>query len=1021
MTSTDFTAMPADFSGLHPVGRLPMTSLRRPVDVDLDGSWDFQLLERPDAPVSDVWGKTTVPGLWTMSEPTDPPHYTNVPMPFDEIPPELPKRNPTGLYRRNFESSPEPGNRAILHVGAAESALRVFINGAPVGLSTDSHLAAEFDITEHIAQGSNEIMLVVTKFSAESYLEDQDHWWQAGITRPVYIYTVPEVRIDDVVAVPDYDADSGKGSLTVDIVTTGLAHLSAVDWSVQVAVLGREETLPIAPRRATMTLPKPTDERASKPSPRFPSDFMDLLSIQAAGAEVPERFAAIAGNFAQTVTHETAAGKARFERKELDVAPWTAETPHLESLVVRLLDAEGKVVDEVGLRIGFRRVEIRGRDLLVNGRRILIQGVARHDVDPRTGRVMTRDSLLAELSLMKRNNVNAVRTAHYPNDPVFLDLCDEIGFYVVDEADIEGHAFAGEIADDPLFLPSFMRRYSRMVLRDRNHPSVIIWSLGNETGYGAAHDAMAAWSRNIDPTRPVHYEGAIANDWHGGHAATDIVCPMYGSFPALESYARDARADRPLILCEYAFSLGNSMGGLDEYWRLFESLPGLQGGFIWGWRDHSLDPEGDGRYRYGGDFGDEPNSGAILNYGIVFPDLTPKPALFEARGIFAPVRITSDATTARDGRLEILNRQTFADLSGLMAEVQIETAAGPVAVTGLDLPDTAPGTLALLQLPDQVRSAAGEAGALAVTLTLRTRAHTLWAPVGTEVAVLQVDLGAEHHQLTAVDPIQVELDENGSLSHPLMARPPELCLWRPLTDNDRSFALDNRFVRSGFFQLDRAKSEIEYQGQSAMVTRTYSTAFDDDVVTHRRSITAVGPGDWIIAEHVILPESTRDGLRVGIEFELIDGFEEGRWVGLGPWENYPDRGQSALLGAWECRIDDLAVPYVVPQSNGTRGGVRELLLEGPAGTVKTEHASALHMTVSRYSIEELESATHCWRLPDSAKTIVNLDIAHRGVGTVFLGPDTLPKHRLDGHDYAWQWRLTLHNATSGTFAKISKD
>ncbi|WP_461172727.1 DUF4981 domain-containing protein [Arthrobacter sp. Z1-9] len=1021
MTGTGFTATPADFSGLHPVGRLPMSSLRRPADVDLNGTWDFQLLERPDAPVSDTWGTTTVPGLWTMSEPSDPPHYTNVPMPFDEIPPQLPKRNPTGLYRRTFELSPEPGRRAVLHVGAAESALRVLINGVPVGLSTDSHLAAEFDITEHVTHGMNELVLVVTKFSAESYLEDQDHWWQAGITRPVFVYTVPEVRITDVLAVADYDADSGEGSLTVDVETAGLAHLTEVDWSVQIAVLDQEETLPIAPRRATMTLPKPTDERGSKPTPRFPSDFMDLLSIRAAGAEVPERFAAIAGNFAQTVTHETAAGKARFERKGLDVTPWTAETPHLENLVVRLLDAEGKIVDEVSLRLGFRRVEIRGRDLLVNGRRILIQGVARHDVDPRTGRVMTRESLLTELSLMKRNNINAVRTAHYPNDPVFLDLCDEIGFYVVDEADIEGHAFAGGIADDPLFLPSFMRRYSRMVLRDRNHPSVIIWSLGNETGYGAAHDAMAAWSRKTDPTRPVHYEGAIANDWHGGHAATDIVCPMYGSFPALEAYAKDSRADRPLVLCEYAFSLGNSMGGLDEYWRLFESLPGLQGGFIWGWRDHSLDPDGDAHYRYGGDFGDEPNSGAILNYGIVFPDLTPKPAVFEARGIFAPVRIISGAATARDGRLEILNRQAFADLRGLRGEVRIETAEGPVAVTAVDLPDAAPGTSAALELPPPVRAAARKPSALAVTLTLRTRERTLWAPAGTEIAALQVILEAEHHQLASVDPIEVELDEDGSLSHPLLTRAPELCLWRPLTDNDRSFALDNRFVRSGFFRLNLVDTEVKPQGAGAVVTRTYRTAFGDDVVTHRRSITAAVAGDWIIDEHVILPESTRDGLRVGIEFELVDGFEDGRWVGLGPWENYPDRAHSALLGTWESSIDDLAVPYIVPQSNGTRGGVRELQLKGPAGTVKTEHATDLHMTVSRYSIEELESTTHYWQLPRSGKTIVNLDIAHRGVGTVFLGPDTLPRHRLDGHDYAWQWRLTLDNPAAGTTTKNSKE
>ncbi|MFJ6453879.1 glycoside hydrolase family 2 TIM barrel-domain containing protein [Paenarthrobacter sp. NPDC091669] len=1009
MTGPGFAVTPADITGLHPIGRLPMTSLRRPADVDLNGVWDFQLLERPDTSVSDCWGTTTVPGLWTMSDPQDPPHYTNVPMPFDEIPPALTKRNPTGVYRRKVDLSPTPGRRTILHVGAAESLLRVMVNDEPVGLSNDSHLAAEFDITDAIIQGPNEIVLVVSKYSAESYLEDQDQWWHGGITRPVHIYTVPDVHIADVVVLADYDAKSGKGSLTVEVVSAGLAHLTAVDCHAEVIALGTAEIRPIGPRRAAQELPKPSDERGSKPATRFPADFMDLLSIRAAGAEVPERFADIAGAFAQTVTHETSAGRARFERAALDVSPWTAETPHLEDLTVRLRDADGEILDEVTLRIGFRKVEIRGKDLLVNGQRILVQGVNRHDFDPRTGRVMTRESMLEELSLMKRSNINAVRTSHYPNDPVFLDLCDEIGLYVVDEADIEGHAFAGILADDPLYLPSFLRRLSRMVVRDRNHPSIIMWSLGNETGYGAAHDAMAAWTRNVDPSRPVHYEGAISNDWHGGHAATDVVCPMYASFASLEAYAQDERADRPLILCEYAYSLGNSTGGLSEYWRLFESLPCLQGGFIWEWRDHALDPDGDGHYRYGGDFGDEPNSGAVLNNGIVFPDLTPKPALFEARGIFAPVRIISDAARALEGQIDIRNRQSFADLSLLRGLIQVETSSGAVAAAEVELPALGPGRTGSLELPEQIRVAARKPDALAVTLTLRTRTETLWSPAGTEIASLQVVLnpGPEQQPTGAGDVASLVLAEDGSIVHPLLRRAPELSLWRALTENDACFALDSRFVRTGFFQLSLVNSDIEHFGNTAVVTRTYSTAFGDEKVTHRRSITFVGSGDWVMEEQVKLPESTHDGLRVGIEFELIDGFEDASWVGLGPWENYPDRRQAALLGAWESSIKSLAVPYIVPQSNGTRGGVTKMRLGGPAGTVSTEHASPLHMTVSRYSTHELESATHWWQLSESSKTVVNLDIAHRGVGTVRLGPDTLPQYRLDAHDYSWQWRLTL--------------
>lgn len=999
--------VPFDASGFVPLNRLPMSSVRRDPEISLDGDWDFQLLAAPHLPLGEEWGTAQVPGLWTMTEPSDPPHYTNVPMPFDEVPPALPGRNPTGVYHRTVELCASAGRRTVLHVGAAESALRVLVNGEPVGTSSDSHLAAEFDITDATVEGANEIVLVVTKFSAESYLEDQDQWWHGGLPRPVHLVTVPEVRIADIVTVADHDASAGTASLSVEVTTSGLDHLSDVDWTVELEAVGRTVVLPVTPRRATQTLPRPSEDRTTRPEPRLPPDMMDVLSIRAAGAPVPEELRAVAGRMAQTVSHATAAGSVHHVWEGLDVPPWTAETPHLEDVVVRLLDGAGTVVDRTSVRVGFRRVEVVGRDLLVNGRRILVQGVARHDVDPRTGRVMTREGILAELSLMKRSGVNAIRTAHYPNDPVLLDLCDEIGLYVLDEADIEGHAFAGTLADDPRYLPSFLERFSRMVLRDRNHPSVIMWSLGNETGYGAAHDAMAAWSRRTDPTRPVHYEGAIADDWHAGHAATDVVCPMYPSIRALEAFSADERADRPLLACEYAYSQGNSTGGVADYWRAFERLPGLQGGFVWQWRDHSLDPDGDGRYRYGGDFGDEPNGGSTLSNGVVLPDLTPQPALRELRGVFSPVRLESGADEVWAGRLRIRNRQAFAGLHAFVAEVQVETADGPVAATDLLLPDVTPGATAVADLPAAVRTAAGD-GALALTVTLRTRADALWAPAGTEVAVVQVDLGAACPTLPTVSVTPSGVTADGTIQDPLLLRAPELCLWRALTDNDRGFALDNRFVRSGFFRLDLTDSLVDQQDDHVVVTRSYRTAFGDEVV-HTRRVLTVGGSDHVLHEHVRLPEGTPDGLRVGMELELVEGFEEVQWVGLGPWENYPDRSAGALLGRWRSTVDGLDVPYVHPQENGTRGGVRHLAVTGPAGALVTDHAVPLHMNVSHHTVDDLEAAAHWWELPVRRTTTVHLDVAHRGVGTALLGPDTPRRHRLTGEEYAWQWRLRLHD------------
>lgn len=988
------------------VGRLPIRAIRRSAAVALDGEWAFQLLGRDEAPLTESWTSVEVPELWTMRLAEDPAHYTNVPMPFPDAPPIVPSRNPVGVYRRTVQLRPRAGWRTILHVGAAAGYLRVAVNGVAIGSSTDSHLEAEFDVSGAIVDGENTIELRVAKWSAHTYLEDQDHWWQSGIPRSVFLYEVPAARIADVVTVADYDHVTELASLRVEVHTEGVVDQGDADgWAVEVEALGEARTAPVPPRLPAQTIPAPVRTRDSRPAPRLPADFMDLLSIRAAGASVPARLAAVAERFAQTATHVDVAGVARDERRDLEVAPWTAETPHLEDVTARLRDPSGAVVDEVSLRVGFRRVEIVGRDLLINGRRVLIQGVNRHDIDPRTGRVMSRERMRDELMLLKRFNVNAIRTAHYPNDPYLLDLCDELGFYVIDEADIEGHAFAGTLADDPRYLPAFHERFSRMVVRDRNHPSVIAWSLGNETGYGSAHDSLAAWSRRFDPTRPVHYEGAVSADWHGGHAATDIVCPMYPSFDALVAYSADTRADRPVILCEYAYSQGNGTGGLADYAELFETLPGLQGGFIWQFLDHALDPEGDGRGRYGGDFGDTPNDGHVLLNGIAFSDLTPKPAMWEARAVFAPVRIASDLEEARRGILRIRNRRTFTDLTALRFAVRVETTTGAGPETELPRADAAPGETQDLPLPDAIVAALDDRDALALTLVVRTADAAPWADAGTELAVMQLQKDQAGAEIPA-DERPASVDRNGRLSHPLFVSPPRLSLWRALTDNDESFALDNRFVRSGFFSLEPADVYVVEDSVSTTVTTTYRGAFGDEVV-HRCRVSEVGEAHWVFAEDVALPETTTDGVRVGVEFELAEGFDASSWVGLGPEENYPDRRSGALLGSWERPIDEWAVPYLRPQHNGTRGEVTKLELGGPAGQAVVTADRGLHATLARHTVEELERADHWWELASSRRTIVALDVAHRGVGMARLGPDTRPEHRLDRTTYAWRWRLRL--------------
>ncbi|WP_230121397.1 glycoside hydrolase family 2 TIM barrel-domain containing protein [Arthrobacter sp. Bi83] len=716
-----------------------MTAIRRTPDLDLDGRWSFQLLPSWDADLTDNWLNVTVPELWTMREASDPPHYTNITMPFDLVPPNVPSANPTGIYRRSFELSEIGEDHVVLHVGAAEGYLQVRVNGKLAGESTDSHLAAEFDITADVQDGTNEIELRVAKWSVFSYLEDQDQWWQSGLSRSVQLHRLPRARLQDVTVVADYDPETHLGSARIVATVSGAEQSFETTHSVRVSIAGSTIERPVGSRRTAMTIPLSSPDRSRRPAAQIPDGIMDLLSLHAAKASLPPEAAAAAAASHAAMHPAERPGAAIVELVDLAVEPWSAETPHLETVLVELLDLDGRVADRTEIRAGFRRVEIVGRDLMVNGRRIWIRGVNRHDFEPETGRVLRREDYLADLSLLKRFNFNAVRTSHYPNDPVFLDLCDELGLYVFDEADIEGHAFADVICDDHRYLEAFVDRVSRMVIRDKNHPSVIAWSLGNETGYGANHDAAAAWVRRYDPTRPLHYEGAISADWHGGRAATDIVCPMYPAFSALEAYSAHPEADRPLIMCEYAYSQGNSTGGLADYWCLIESLPGVQGGFIWEFKDHALDPYRDRRYRYGGDFGDEPNDGPIVLNGIVFADGTPKPALYEARGLFSPVRIVSSVQEALDGRVSVLNRQTFADLSSLRFAFAVESTEGPTvrfAAHG----QAGAGETATIEVPQALRDRLADHDALALTLDVLTAEDTAWAQAGTVVAQHQLRL-----------------------------------------------------------------------------------------------------------------------------------------------------------------------------------------------------------------------------------------------------------------------------------------
>ena len=413
----------------------------------------------------------------------------------------------------------------------------------------------------------------------------------------------------------------------------------------------------------------------------------------------------------------------------------------------------------------------------------------------------------ADLVLMKQFGFNAVRTSHYPNDPVFLDLTDELGLYVIDEADIESHAFQGTLCDDQRYLAAWVDRVSRMAMRDKNHPSVILWSLGNESGHGRNHEAAAGWLRRYDPSRPLHYEGAIRLDWASDQDISDITCPMYPPISAIVDHARSGLQRHPLIMCEFSHAMGNSNGTLAEYWDAIESTPGLQGGFIWEFWDHGLVqrlPDGRTRWAYGGDFGDEPNDGNFVLDGMVWPDRRPKPAMWEHKRLAAPVRIDGTAADLEAGRVEIANHQDFRDLGWLQASYSLTADGIEIAGGPFELPALGPGQRAMVELPGW--AARGRVWRDVPDGPSHDRGGVGWAPPGFEICAVQLPVGEGKAPVAAAEPAAdgdatLPLDEEGRLEHPAFAAAPTLALWRAPTDNDRIGGMAARWAAAGVDRL----------------------------------------------------------------------------------------------------------------------------------------------------------------------------------------------------------------------------
>jgi beta-galactosidase len=969
----------------------------------LDGRWRFQLLSKPDDQAGAEWGEADVPSLWTMAGTWDKPHYTNVQMPFEGRPPQVPETNPTGVYEREFEVPVDwAGRRIVLHVGAAESVLIVSLNGEELGVGKDSHLASEFDLTEDLRPGPNTLTLRIVKWSDAAYIEDQDQWWHGGITRPVFLYATRDVHLADVRVDAGLADDLATGTLDLTVTLGFPGRELPPGWTVEAALDGVAETL--------YADAVPIDRTTLR---GWTLDDQRIMFRAAAGLPLADEEAA-----SWEVVHPRMEppldGLVTWYLEVPEVKPWSAEQPRLYPLHLALRDPEGAIAEEVTVQVGFRRVEIKGLDLLINGERVFLRGVNRHDFDQHTGRVLTPASMRADLVLMKQFGFNAVRTSHYPNDPVFLDLADELGLYVVDEADIESHAFQSTLCDDHRYLSAWVDRVSRMALRDKNHASVIFWSLGNESGHGLNHEAAAAWLRRYDPSRPLHYEGAIRFDWTSDQGVSDLTCPMYPPISAIVEHAGSGFQRHPLIMCEFSHAMGNSNGTLAEYWDAIESTPGLQGGFIWEFWDHGLVqelPDGRKRWAYGGDFGDEPNDGNFVCDGMVWPDRRPKPAMWEHKRLAAPVRIGGREGDLTRGRVEIANHQHFSDLGWLRTAYSLTVEGVEVAGGPFDLPALGPGERAVVQLPDWVAPVAGSGEAF-LTVRVTTADELAWAPRGFEICALQLQVGEGSGPPAAV-PVgkrevdEVPLDDQGRLRHPLFAAPPALDLWRAPTDNDRIGGMAARWAEAGVDRLERRLVAIDRGGAATVVRSSYTTAAGIEI-SHEATYTTLAAGAILVVETVELPNTLDDLARVGTVLEIVAGFETLRWFGSGPHETYPDRKRGGLIGRWESTVADQYVPYVRPQENGGHADVRWLELTDDRGAgegLRIELDRPRQVSVTHLRAAHLAAATHDIDVVPVAETIVHLDAAHRGLGTASCGPDTLPEYRLGPGAHTWSWTL----------------
>jgi len=979
--------------------------------VSLNGTWKFNWSAKPeDRPMdfykTDVssWDDIEVPSCWEMKG-YSVPIYKNIGYNFKPNPPFIPRDNEVGSYAKTFTVPEDWKNkRIILHFGGVSSAMYVWVNGKKVGYSQDSRLPAEFDITNFIKTGENNVAVEVYRWSDGFYLEDQDHWRMSGLHREVMLLAQPKVAIEDFFIRTRLDNNYQDALLQIRPTITRTTPNEIEGWTLEAELFSPEnETI------LDKSIKKDVKHIIFEGYPQRDNVYFGLM-----------------------------------EEKIVSPEKWSAEKPTLYTLVLNLKDADGNLVEARSTKIGFREVEIKNGELLVNGKSIKIYGVNRHDHDHINGKTVSREDIVEDVLLMKRFNFNSVRTSHYPNDPYFYDMCDKYGIYVMDEANIETHGITGYLTNQSEWHMAFQDRVVRMVERDKNHASIISWSLGNESGCGPNHAAAAGWVKDFDPTRFIHYEGAQGQPEHPQYnkktgfyanptdpAYVDVISRMYANLEQLEGLAKSPYISRPIVECEYAHAMGNSLGNFQEYWDLMHNYPNLIGGYIWDWIDQGLvmeDDNGKEFFAYGGDHSDEANDNNFCMNGVIASDRSPKPQTWEAKYVMQPVNFT--AVDLAKYKVRLLSRFSFSNLIEYnlfwtLSEDATEIQSGKVEGLSLN-----PGEAKVVQVP--VKEFPTKANSeYWLRLSVQLKEDKNWAKAGHELAKQQfklpikttysvkkqtklanptIDNSGDKIVISGKD-FNVEIDKESGLltsykkgGEQLITSSLKPNFWRPLTDNDERGWKAERIlsVWKDLHENLKVKS-IDVDGLNVNV----KLAFEG--LSLKLDYAFTNEGEVNVNFDLTIPKAMPEPIRVGMAMGVSSKLGQISFYGKGPFENYSDRKGAAEVKIFTGTVDDFYYNYTKPQESSNHTDVRWLALTNSLKSgLMVVGEEPVQTSVWPYTAENIRIAQHSTELNKADELTVNISHKMAGVGgndSWSMNARPINKYRLLEKKYSFAFKL----------------